>query len=410
MKKFFATFALLCTLVVAAPRAIAADEKFFPLGLWYEGGVGDARDNVLPADPASAAPIYQKNFADIAAHGINVIAVPNSPPAHHRIVLDTAQKHGLKVILELDLDGGELGHMIRGGIPLDEKVARETLEKKLGPIKDHPALWRVQLLDEPTDFEKFGKVAAITRAFDPESHPFCCLIGNIDGAAFLLHSKSDVIAFDVYPYGPQHRPGDPNPLKHFTPYAQRFVDWAEAAEPRADAWAVLQCHEITGGLRFPTEAEVRAMTYTSLAAGNRGIFWFLYQTERVGKEQIMSGLVDRDFKPRPLWNTLPALIEEIKPLTPTLSRLRPDRAAKFEVKNGVGYGLRDADAADGTLYLFVINPDTLKERIAHITAPLRNGVITPLPGEQPLDLRGIAGTIEWDITLPPGGGKLFKVQ
>src|SRR5829696_4510392 len=150
--------ALLFTSAARATEKIGENENFFPLGLWYEGGVGDARDNVLPADPAAAAPIYEKHFADIAAHDINVVTIPNSPPPHHKIVLDTAHKHGLKVILELDLDGGELGHMIRGSMPLDEKLARDVLAKKLGPIKDHPALWRVQLIDEPTDFVKLGKI------------------------------------------------------------------------------------------------------------------------------------------------------------------------------------------------------------------------------------------------------------
>ena len=410
MKPFVLVTAVVvaCLALLASPTRADEKETFFPLGLWYEGGVGDARDNVLPADPAAAAPVYEKNFADIAAHGINVITIPNSPPPHHKIVLDTAHKHGLKVILELDLDGGEPGHMIRGSIPLDEAKVRAFLEKNLGPIKDHPALWRVQLIDEPTDFEKFGRIAAIARAYDPESHPFCCLIGNVDGGAFLRHSKSDVIAFDVYPYGPKDKPGDAGPLKHFTGFAERFADWAEAADPPADAWAVMQCHEITGGLRFPTEAEVRAMTYTALAAGHRGIFWFLYQTERLNKDQVMSGLVDRDFRPRPLWKFLPSLIAEIEPITPTLSNLRPERLAKFEVTDGVAYALRDRDTR--TLYLFVLNPDTLKPRTAHVTMPLRNGEITPLPEEEALDVRGIAGTIEWNVPLPAGGGKLFRVQ
>src|SRR5688572_4499216 len=137
MKQFFFALALFAVFASVARADETATEKFFPLGLWYEGGVGDARDNVLPADPAAAAPIYEKNFADIAAHGINVVTIPNSPPPHHKVVLDTAQKHGLKIILELDLDGGELGHMIRGGMPLDEKRARAFLEENLGPIKDH---------------------------------------------------------------------------------------------------------------------------------------------------------------------------------------------------------------------------------------------------------------------------------
>lgn len=417
MKGSLLALALLAVVALLTPVARAAraaderkgdDDTFFPLGLWYEGGVGDARDDVLPANPAAARSVYEKNFADIAAHGINVITVPNSPPPHHKILLDAAHRHGLRVILELDLDGGEIGHMIRGTAPLDEAAARDALAKKLGPVKDHPALWRVQLIDEPTDFEKFGKLAAVTRAFDADARPFACLTGDVDGAAFLRQSKSDVIAFDVYPYRPQNKPGDSGPLTHFRACAERFADWAEAADPPADAWAVLQCHAITGGLRFPTEAELRAMTYTALAAGNRGVFWFLYQTEHLNKEQVMSGLVDRDFEPRPLWDFLPKLIAEIKPLAPTLANLRPDRVAKFQVTHGAAYALRDATT--NTLHLFVVNPDTLNERTVHVMAQLRNGEITALPEEERLDLRGIAGTIEWDVKLPPGGGKLFRVQ
>src|SRR5690242_14918133 len=96
---------LALSLSVFAATSLAAEGKpFFPLGVWYEGGVGNVRDNVLPTDPKEAAAVYDKNFADIAAHGVNVFVIPNSPPEHHQFVLDTAQKHNLKVILELGLD------------------------------------------------------------------------------------------------------------------------------------------------------------------------------------------------------------------------------------------------------------------------------------------------------------------
>ena len=201
--------ALACLVVVggsaraADAPAAATQPAFFPLGLWYEGGVGAARDNVLPADPVSAAPVYEKNFADIAAHGVNLIVVPNSPPAHHKLVLDTAQKHGLKVILELGLDGGPFGNMIRGQQPVDDAAVRRELETVLAPIKDHPALLRVQLLDEPPGdaFDRYGKIAAAVKAFSPKTEPFCCLTGVSDGGAFLKATKSDVVAFDAYPVG-----------------------------------------------------------------------------------------------------------------------------------------------------------------------------------------------------------------
>src|SRR5688500_1131094 len=55
MKRLFCIAVALLALLAAAARARAAESEIVvPLGLWYEGGVGDARDNVLPADPAAA--------------------------------------------------------------------------------------------------------------------------------------------------------------------------------------------------------------------------------------------------------------------------------------------------------------------------------------------------------------------
>jgi len=116
-----ALLSLVLSMTGSAAILRAAESKpFFPLGVWYEGGVGNVRDNVLPVDPKNAASVYDKNFADIAAHGVNVFVIPNSPPEHHQLVLDTAQKHRLKVILELGLDGGAFGHMIRGDRAMDD--------------------------------------------------------------------------------------------------------------------------------------------------------------------------------------------------------------------------------------------------------------------------------------------------
>src|SRR4051812_31289699 len=249
-------------MIFAVAAAARGDDKpFFPLGIWYEGGVGDARDNVLPSDPARAAEVYEKKFADIAAHGINVMAIPNSPPNHHKLVLDTAQKHGLKVILELGLDGGPFGHMIRGDQKMDDAAIQKELDTVLGPIKDHPALLRVQLLDEPPGdaFDRYGHIAEMARKFNPRTQPFCCLTGNSDGGKFLAAAKSDVVAFDAYPIDPSIKEGDATPLRGFANVAALFTKWA--TEHKADAWGVVQCHAITGQLRFPRPAELRAMTW-----------------------------------------------------------------------------------------------------------------------------------------------------
>ena len=68
----------------------AAQAAMFPMGVWYEGGVGEKRFNLIPEDPSDAAKQYDRDFDDIARHGINIVVVPNSPPPHHRPLLDAA--------------------------------------------------------------------------------------------------------------------------------------------------------------------------------------------------------------------------------------------------------------------------------------------------------------------------------
>ena len=357
-------------------RSPAAEKPFFPLGVWYEGGVGDVRDNVLPKDPKEAAGVYDKNFADIAAHGVNVFVIPNSPPEHHKLVLDTAHKHGLKVILELGLDGGPFGHMIRGQRPMDDAVIRKELANVLAPVKDHPALLRVQLLDEPPDgaFGRYGRIADAVRAFDPKVKPFCCLVGASDGDKFLSASKSDVVAFDMYPIGVSTPEGDPKPLKDFASYAIRFTQWAEKHD--AGSWAVIQCHAITGNLRFPTPAEVRCMTWSALANGSKGVFWFLYQSERVG-QAMMDGLVDRDFKARALWDEVARLTREVAPLTPTLAGLKNPQEVKQDDPLLLVRRLSDSHGGN---YLIAVNLDAKQARRVKI-------------GNREIDLEAGGGTL-----------------
>lgn len=373
------SIAFVLALMLAA--AVHADPKFFPLGLWYEGGVGDARDNVIPADPVKAAAVYEKNFADIAAHGINLIVVPNSPPEHHKVVLEAAQKHKLKVILELGLDGGPFGHMIRGQKKMDDAEIQYTLDHTLAPIKDHPALLRVQLLDEPTGdaFGRYGHIAEAVRNYSPGLLPFCCLTGNSDGGKFLEASKGDVVAYDAYPFGPATTVGDAEPLRGFANLAGQFTQWAD--EHKADAWGVVQCHAITGGLRFPTPAEMRAMTWSSLAMGNKGVFWFLYQSESVGKDVMMDGLVDRQFKSRPLWDEVAKLAEQLAPLTPVLARLRDSKEMKTADPMLLARSLVDGQ---GHGYTIVVNLDVTKAHSFKL---------------------GEGDALE----IPPGDGKLLRV-
>src|SRR5437763_471552 len=98
MKRFVSIAVAVLLSALVSPARAADQSGEFPLGIWYEGGVGPLRQNLIPADPAEAAKMYQRDFADIAAHGINVVVVPNTPPAHHKVLLDAAEANHLKII------------------------------------------------------------------------------------------------------------------------------------------------------------------------------------------------------------------------------------------------------------------------------------------------------------------------
>ncbi|HEY3269152.1 MAG TPA: hypothetical protein VGM37_19750 [Armatimonadota bacterium] len=401
----------LIALALAAAPARAGRAPFFPMGVWYEGGAGAMRDNLIPDNPKLAAARYLRDFKDIAAHGVNAVVVPNSPPEHHKILLDAAKKAHLRVILELGAAGGPLGEMIRGSRPYSEDEVTKTLEDRLKPIAGHPALWRVQLLDEPPAdaFGRYGRVAAALRVAAPGLEPFCCLIGSGDFDGFLTASQSNVAAFDCYPIGPASPEGDLAPLQNFADQA-RLAGLA-CARNNADAYAVIQAHAIPGGLRFPTPGEMRCMTYSALATGSRGVFWFLYQSEWWNKEkgEMMDGLVDSQYRARPLWGEVTRLTSEIRPLAAALADLRPDPApGVVECEQSVRL-LRDGANHP---YVFVVNMDTKSAQTVHVRMRVENGSsrVSRVGSKAKLHPRVEAGWLTFTDSLPPGGGGLYEIR
>ena len=100
-------------------------------------------------------------------------------------------------------------------------------------------------------------------------------------------------------------------------------------------WPVLQSFAKPGSWRYPSAEELRAETYLSLAAGAKGVFYFLYQTMPNHPERL-EGLIDPDGKPTPMYAPTSALARELARLSPLLlpvRRLRfvearaPDRCA-----------------------------------------------------------------------------------
>jgi hypothetical protein len=403
--------AAIAVLLASAAISRAAGEMF-PMGVWYEGAIGPARNDLIPADPAEAAKMYQRDFADIAAHGVNLAVVPNTPANHHKVLLDAAQASGVKLIIELGYEGDVLGQSVRANKPVDKANVKEFLNKTLTPIASHPALYRVQIIDEPPagTYERYGEVADALRHFNPPTMPFSCLIGADNFDTFLKQSKSDVAVFDMYPYMVGTPVGDLKPLRAFEGVALKAT--REAQKNNAEAWSVLQCHSITKIHRFPTPGEIRCMSYLSLAVGNKGIFWFLYQTEFWNKEknEVMRGLVDENFKGDDRWEEIGALTKKIKALAPTLMKLKLDDEQPKQEGSASIHTLHDEA---GKAYVFAVNLDIAKSQKIKLRGTSRDAVatVTKLPGDDAFEPnRGDGQDLVWEAEVGPGEGALYRID
>ncbi len=403
------TLALIVSVPVLAQAKSAED---FALGIWYEGGVGAARQYTIPEDPKEAAPLYDRTFKDIAAHNIKIIVVPNSPPDHQKLVLDTAQKYGLKVIIETGLDGGDIGAMIRGSKPVDPAVVQKVYDDIIKPIVDHPALLRIQLLDEPPPdaFGRYKQIADQLKQINPNLPVFCCLPGAATAPEFVKQTGQKLVAFDAYTITVKTPKGDIKAMENYAANAR--ISALAAKHAGAKSWAVIQCHSITGVHRYPTPAEIRCEAYLSLATGNKGVFWFLYQSQYFDKEKKnwMRGLVDEHYKSDARWADVAKVAADIEKLGPTLMNLEPSDDEPTRDGDIAIYRLADSK---GTPYLFAVNLNTLTTKQAHLTYdataghPVTKVVAIPSNAEIPA---GSDGNAKWDDAVPGGSGSLFRVE
>ncbi len=114
--------------------------------------------------------ITEADFKWIADHGLNVVRLPypywlfgDIEPYYGCVdkldqIMDWAQKYQLKVLLDLHTapgcqngfdNGGQLGVLTWHTKPENSELTLEILEKVALRYKDHPALWGMEILNEP---------------------------------------------------------------------------------------------------------------------------------------------------------------------------------------------------------------------------------------------------------------------
>jgi hypothetical protein len=252
-----------------------ATVDFFPIG-WY---------NALDK-PASLFSISRVWNAVMPYH------VPTADPAAY---LDTAERAGVKVMLEIDRT------LVRSAEPSEVAAFASR-------YKDHPALFAWYLADEPSTTVSLGPLSPeraralydAIKSVDPV-HPVAIAFSTGEDPRQYAPAM-DVLMYDNYPFLPA------------TPELGSLGAWWWRVKSRAaiarDVGGFIPILQAFGGpgspvgfaRRLPTAKEERYMVFASIEAGATGIFfWTWYRAD-------------------PVWvrDTLAPVVAELRPLDAAL--------------------------------------------------------------------------------------------
>ena len=224
------------------------------------------------------------NLAEIADAGFSLVAGPA-----RRGFLDAAKANGIGVIASPGSSAGE---------HFNAAKVRSTVAK----LDGHPALWSWYLIDEP-DMHSVSpeKVKA--------AHRFVKRLGATKPTSLVLYQGdsakwysdiADITMVDRYPVPWL-------PLANFSQHIHKTRLATNAERPLI---AVIQSFDWTAhqsmlpgeeNLRPPTERELRSMTYSSLARGANGIFYYSYADMRLKERKYPE-----------LWESLKRVVGEVR--------------------------------------------------------------------------------------------------
>ena len=217
----------------------------------------------------------------LADAGVNYLCATPADPA----LLDLCEKYGIGVFASGVLPGWWGGDGDNAGT-LAEKVPLSLYEEAAARLKDHPALWGLDMGDEPSalDFPHYGKLFEAMRRLFPRHFPYLNLYPNYasvpENTAGQTRSQlgvptyqayideyarcvpSDYICYDYYMYA----------ITIAGAYENLRIVANKCRETGRDLWIVLQVNS-----NRPEELmsldQLRHQAYTALAFGAKSINW-----------------------------------------------------------------------------------------------------------------------------------------
>ncbi len=226
----------------------------------------------------------ETNLAEIADAGYNLVTGPAKSG-----FLDAAKANGIGVLASPGSSAGD---------HFDGAKVRSTVAQ----FDQHPALWSWYLIDEP-DMHRVSPEKVV------EAHRFVKRLGATKPTSLVLYqgdsSKwygniADITMIDRYPV----------PWLPLANFSQHIHKTRMATDAKRPVIAVIQSFDWTAhqsvlpgeeNLRPPTERELRSMTYSALARGANGIFYFSYSDMRLKERKYPE-----------LWAALKRVVKEVR--------------------------------------------------------------------------------------------------
>ncbi len=226
--------------------------------------------------------------------------------------LDAAHQHGMK---------GLVGFDRRWVQSLDFDSVGKVVEK----YKDHPAVLAWHVMDEPAvgRIRHWPKDVGVSGdVFMPKMYDYICSLDTLHPITAVFPQFREVESFihtvDIFQTTYYPIPAVPEQnyvgtgFRGFGNFASRILrgNQVEGYEGGKAWWPVLQIYAKTG-YDLPTETELRGMTYSVIAMGADGVFyWSLVQMRNATGQD--------DFFESEQWQNLAKLTREVEALQPVL--------------------------------------------------------------------------------------------
>ncbi|HET7342989.1 MAG TPA: hypothetical protein VFL90_16105, partial [Methylomirabilota bacterium] len=288
-------------------------------GEWGTDRLAEAPLNMLINYHLGAAPMpaLTAYLDDLKAHGMRYLQTVN-----FYNVKDPLYKH-------LEYPAAKQG----------EDAVNRWVAETLGR---HPGLAGFYVMDErpadqvPTVFKQYRTLAAAA----PGTITYGVLGDGWESQAPLWRDTLDVMGMDPYPVT---KPAGQNPLAMVGEWTRLGHDAVKGSRP---VWTVVQYFPVTDAGGWPTEADLRTMSWMAIIEGARGLLYWSFGEK--GLAWVKDGR-EREAK----WAELVRVTKEIRALEPVL--LAPDAQVVSRESSGGTVRTLGKAMPDGARYLFAYN-------------------------------------------------------